>query len=126
MNTTTDQDISKLPFQAWECITLTLGNRDIDLVINEEAIMDMFLKLLIHKTNTIDGQRGSAEHTKRVMLKKVLTKNSSKEEEQTAIADISHRLMVRTALSFKVIRARLKMSFLALKSRKTINEMVLS
>jgi hypothetical protein len=126
MNTTTEQEISNLPFNAWECISLTLGNRDIDLVIKEESIMDMFLKLLIHNTNSIDGQRGSAEHTKGVMLKKVITKNSSKKEEQTAIADISHRLMIRTALSFKVIRARLKMSFLALKSRKTINEMVLS
>lgn len=44
------------PFYAWECITLQVkGRPDIYLVIRNEKIMHMFVKLLIYKMKSMDG-----------------------------------------------------------------------
>ena len=49
------------PFYAWDCITLNLENKgDVYLIIKNEKILEMFLKLLIYELKTIDGVRGSA------------------------------------------------------------------
>lgn len=50
----------KFPFYTWECVTLHLTDRDIFLVIRDEQNMNNFLKLLVTKLDTIDGQRNSA------------------------------------------------------------------
>ena len=50
-----------LPFYSWQCITLQLKNRDIDLVIPDDADMNRFLKLLIHSLRTLDGAKGTAD-----------------------------------------------------------------
>jgi hypothetical protein len=47
-------------FFAWECITLYVENRTIDLVIKDEKIMSCFIKLLIFKLKTCDGNSNSA------------------------------------------------------------------
>ena len=47
-------------FYSWECISLEMENRTIDLVIKDERVMTCFIKLLIHKLNTVDGQANSA------------------------------------------------------------------
>ena len=45
-----------MPFFAWQCITLQItGRPDIYLVIKNDKIMSMFIKLLIYKIQTIDG-----------------------------------------------------------------------
>ena len=38
----------KIPFYAWECITIQFKNRDLDLVIKKEKNMNYLLKFLIH------------------------------------------------------------------------------
>ena len=49
------------PFYAWDCITLSLKNKwDIYLIIKNEKVMSDFLKLLIYRTESMDGFRGSA------------------------------------------------------------------
>ena len=48
-----------VPFTSWNCITLYLKNRELDLVIKSEKEMEMFLKLLIMNLNTVDGKRDS-------------------------------------------------------------------
>lgn len=118
--------IDNLPFYSWQCITLTLKNRDIDLVIPEEKIMDMLIKLLIFKTNTIDGVKDSAQPLKDLMLKQKLKKKYSELEKKVALREINHTLMVRTALYFKILRARAKISFKALKQCRTVKEAILS
>ena len=47
-------------FYSWECITLDLGKRSVNLVIKDEKIMSSFIKLLIYKLRTVDGNRNSA------------------------------------------------------------------
>lgn len=52
-----------IPFYAWQCITLQLKNRYVDLVIKNEQKMNMFLKFLVMTINTMDGTKDSAEKT---------------------------------------------------------------
>lgn len=54
------KDETKLPFFAWDCVTLQLSHRDVDLVIRDEKQMAMFLKFLIYKMQTLDGKQGTA------------------------------------------------------------------
>ena len=61
--------LDNLPFYSWECITLKLHNRDIDLVIRDEKHMQMLLKYLIYKMKTVDGQRDTAVPLLKAMFK---------------------------------------------------------
>jgi hypothetical protein len=51
----TTKELQKLPFYSWECLTIFLKEREIDLVIKREKEMEMFLRLLIFKLKTADG-----------------------------------------------------------------------
>jgi hypothetical protein len=51
----------KIPFYSWECISLQLKNREVDLVIKSEENMQKFIKFLVYTLRTVDGLKGSAE-----------------------------------------------------------------
>ena len=53
-------ELMDLPFYSWQCITIQLPNRDVDLVIPNDQDMNKLLKLLIHSMSTVDGCKGSA------------------------------------------------------------------
>jgi len=53
--------IETVPFNSWDCITLQLKHRDVDLVIRSGTQMNMFLKFLIYSLKTFDGTKGSAK-----------------------------------------------------------------
>jgi hypothetical protein len=53
-------EISEVPFHSWQCITLILEHRDVDLIISDESDMLLILKFLIHNLYTLDGERDSA------------------------------------------------------------------
>ena len=51
-----------VPFYAWDCLTLQFKDKnDVYIIIRNESIMTLFLKLLIYELKTIDGNRGTAE-----------------------------------------------------------------
>ena len=53
--------VDKLPFYAWDCVTLTLKNgEELFLVIKNETDMSMFLHLIVYKMQSLNGQGGSA------------------------------------------------------------------
>lgn len=54
------KNMNQVPFYCWNCITLELPNRQIDLVIRDQEDMNKLLKFLIFRLKTVDGQRGSA------------------------------------------------------------------
>ena len=61
------------PFYAWDCITLNIKEKwDVYLIIRSETLMSDFLKLLISKTETIDGSRGTAIPFRKLHLKSQL------------------------------------------------------
>ena len=47
-------------FYAWQCITLQLRTRDVDLVIPNEKDLSCFIDYLVVKMNTVDGRKDSA------------------------------------------------------------------
>jgi|TARA_B110000285_G_scaffold127678_1_gene143872 hypothetical protein len=54
------QELQNLPFFAWDCITLILSHREVDLVIRNEAEMKILLQFLIYRLKTLDGNKNSA------------------------------------------------------------------
>lgn len=50
----------QVPFKSWECISLQLGNRDIDLVVPNQNDMDDLIAVVVKNMNTVDGNQGSA------------------------------------------------------------------
>lgn len=48
-----------VPFYSWECLTIQLVHRDIDLIIRKQSQMFMFLSFILDKIDSIDGVRGS-------------------------------------------------------------------
>jgi len=55
------QNKESMPFFAWQCLSITLSHRDVDLVIKDEKEQNNLVKYLIYKLNTIDGRAGSAK-----------------------------------------------------------------
>ena len=53
-------ELHKLPFYNWNCITLRLDRRDVDLVIKDDAQMATFVKFLIYSLQTLDGKKNTA------------------------------------------------------------------
>ena len=60
-NSMSKEDMKYLPFYSWQCLSLQLSHRDVDLVITREQDMGLLLKYLIHNMRTLDGERGSAD-----------------------------------------------------------------
>lgn len=52
---------NKIPFYSWQCITLILSHRQVDLVIKNEESMNLFLRFLVITLNTQTGDKGDAE-----------------------------------------------------------------
>ena len=68
------EDLEKdAPFYGWNCITLSISHKwDIYLIIRNDRVMSDFIKLLIYKTETVDGVRGSAIALKKERLRQRL------------------------------------------------------
>ena len=66
-----------VPFYSWECLTLQLEHRDVDLVIRNEKDMEDFLIILIDGIKTVDGSRGSLMHIEKFIIKKKIEMNST-------------------------------------------------
>ena len=50
-----------VPFYSWECLTICLQDREVDLVIKSEKDMEKILYFFVHSMKTIDGVRGSGQ-----------------------------------------------------------------
>lgn len=74
--------LSDPPFFGWDCITLQIKNKwDVHLVIRNEDNMTKFLKLLIHKMETIDGHRGTSTQYQKNQYEKISRKLRKSGEE---------------------------------------------
>ena len=72
MNTVPFKKKADIPFYSWDCITLQLFNRDVDLIIRKESQMLMLIKFICYKINTCDGKKDSAAPFKNELLKNCL------------------------------------------------------
>lgn len=57
----------QMPFYSWQCLTLQLSHRDIDLVIPNQQEMDDLLEMLVDSLNTVNGNRNSADAIKQLI-----------------------------------------------------------
>lgn len=55
INSLNNTQLKDVPFFSWDCITLQLTNRDVNLVIRNEEDMNKLILLLVYKMQTIDG-----------------------------------------------------------------------
>ena len=71
MNTITPQEykVMDVPFYAWQCITLQLRHRMVDLVIKNQQDMDDFLMILIDGMKTVDGNKNSLQTAENHIIK---------------------------------------------------------
>ena len=60
-NSMSKNELMYVPFYSWQCLTLQLYHRDVDLVITDEKDMEHLLMYLIFKIRATNGQRGSAD-----------------------------------------------------------------
>ena len=111
INPITLQKSDIVPFNSWECITLQIkGRADVYLVIKNEKIMDMFLKMLVYKLRTMDGTRDSAkkfielimQEKKKQFNVKIMDKNRMKIIEKEA----SHLAMQETMTRYRVLKVK--------------------
>jgi hypothetical protein len=56
---TVRQNDPDIPFYSWQCVTLNVVNRDVDLIIANEVDMNDFLMLISHFINTVNNFRGT-------------------------------------------------------------------
>ena len=67
-----------LPFYSWQCISLSLNNRDVDIVIKNERVQNNLVKYLLYKLETIEGKAGSATNLIKLMNKEQIEKYVNK------------------------------------------------
>lgn len=98
----------ELPLYAWECITLEMSNKNVDLVIRDENEMIKLITLLIISIETNSNFKGSAPKS----MKNKFWKDKNK--------------YYQTILQkYKWMKWRSKISFIALQNKKTIQELIL-
>lgn len=134
VNSYARDQLDTLPFFSWECITIELGGRPVDLVIRDEAHMELFLKFLIGRLKTTDGRKGSAEPVIEQILKlqsKELGRSArsrqklSPVEQDNLRREIEWKLFRSCLSKYRIMKIRQKLSFCALLRNMTIKEMFL-
>lgn len=115
-------------FYAWECITICFkGKWDVYLIIRNEEIMTMFLKLLIMKTRTIDGKRDTALIFNKLVQRskkhsKCKSNSQSLNRRQSSDKKIDPQIMSHVFTKYKLMRVRQKISYQAFLRNQTILE----
>lgn len=117
-------EIKKLPFYSWDCITLYTAETQIDLVIKEQVVMDKFLMLLIHKLNTINGERGSGMNLRKYLVRQMTGEaNLSKKEKNEIEKRVASVFVSQVLKSYKLVRMRQKITFACVIRGKTLTEL---
>ena len=96
-------DEKNYPFFPWECITIQLKHRDIDLVIKDEHHMRMVLRYLIYTLNSIDGNKDSSIPLQTYIFKQrksALVKKKVTFSEQEMKDEIRHQVMIQAAQKY--------------------------
>jgi hypothetical protein len=99
------QDAETMPYFAWQCISLTLAHREVDIVIKNEKEQNNLVKFLIYKLNTIDGRAGSADQLLEVMEKQGLENYRIKKHIQLSkfnIKDVPNAYLTKLRLRSKL------------------------
>ena len=102
------QEKKKPVFHAWQCITIQTEQRDVDLVIQKDEDMFNLLSFLVFELQTLDGRRGTAS---RVFGK---------------VGHLRQTISNKVIFKLKIMKWRMKISFMARSQKKTVKELFLS
>ena len=80
-----------------------------------------FLKLLIYEIRTVDGNINSADKICNALYKQAFSESKNKDPKIKKIID--SQIMKKTALKYKIIRIRIKISYYAFKHNMSIKEL---
>ena len=130
-NALSKDELNTVPFYSWQCITLALPNRDVDLVIHSEKHMSYFLKYLVSEMETVDGRKGSGAKIIQALntqmeeeYAKATGRESATDQAKNEINDKNrHMLMRKIYMKYLLMRVRAKIAFMALQKRMTIVEL---
>jgi hypothetical protein len=119
------------PFYSWQCISLQLDHRDIDLVIKDDKEMAMFLRLLAFSLVTLDGKRDSAQPLINALLEreiKLIQKETGKGfvspvKRDLILGHIKCEVLTQAYKSLKLMMVRHKISYSAFQKGATIPEL---
>ena len=125
---------SQAPFYAWNCLSIQLAKRTIDLVVPDEKAMFNLLKILVYKMNTLDGVRGSSLTLQRAVFRlecKKLPQYRNREkiyrETKEQIKEEVRTMVFRKAmLKYRILAIRSKISYQAYFKKVTIVELFLT
>ena len=126
-NLMSTQQLKKAPFYSWQCLTLSLPHRDVDLVIPDEVEMKHLLIFLIHKLHTLDGIKDTAlplqQELKAMTMKEAWFMRCRPPSAKAARDKLrkSQQMMYRQVyLKYLLMKIRCKISYEALVRRQTV------
>jgi hypothetical protein len=105
------ENLKKIPFHSWNCLTLQLAHREVDLVIRNEDHMNKLLKFLIYSLRTLDGSRNSASNVLNLMNKECIQdyKKLHKREvvkKERIVETNEYKIFSKVYLKYKVMIIR--------------------
>ena len=97
-----------VPFYSWECVTIQMENKEMDLVIKDEFEMDLLLGVISYHMETYNNDRYSAR-------------------EFVKHADYCDRtgLVLEVKRKYFIMKIRAKISCIAMENLMTIKELLL-
>lgn len=119
------KDPKDVPWYSWECLSLQLKHRDVDIVIRDQENMTKLLKFLIYSMDTIDGEKGSSIPYQTFLVENLKKNKATDTSEEEIEFKVRHQLMKKTALKYSILRIRQKISFMAFMKKMTIQELIL-
>jgi len=114
-----------MPFCSWQCLTLILSHRAVDLVIRNDKDMEKILKFLICNLKTVDGNRDSGVQLVAALNKQSITKRTTIKERILIEKQNAAIVWQKVYRKYLVMKFRAKVSFMAFLNGVTITELIL-
>ena len=95
-----------VPFYNWECLTVQLENRDVDLVIKDVKSLFDIMTLLVYYLNTVDGKRNSAQQFLENLSPDLIIDH-----------DVRKQVVLGVMKKYKVMKLRFKLAYLAFEGK---------
>lgn len=62
-------NVESMPLFAWQCLSISLKHRDIDISFKSQREQNNFVKFMLYKLNTVDGRRDNDKGVIQVLEK---------------------------------------------------------
>lgn len=116
---------ARAPFFSWQCITLELENRSVDLVIKDEEDMMNFIKFLILKLDTINTIKNTAAKVRHALYREMRKIPEKKDIPRKDLKiECQYSILRKVYLKYLILRVRAKLSHQAFIRKMTVVELI--